>query len=196
MDNEFIFRLILILGFAMIIPVGLYHRINAQKTGERLDRRQEGLLILLTLRPTAGLAMIGLIAYLINPELMAWSSMKLPLWFRWIGVIIGMAAGFLLIVTFRALGNNITDTVVTRIRHTLVTTGPYKWVRHPFYVAFALAVVANSLVTANWFIALTGGICFGLIVLRTRMEEANLLKQFGQEYRDYMTKTGRFLPRI
>ena len=152
--------------------------------------------ILLTLRPIAAIAMIGLITYVINPELMAWSSLELPIWLRWIGVVIGIAAGLLLVVTFRALGDNITDTVVTRIQHSLVTIGPYKWVRHPFYVAFALTVLANSLVTANWFIALAGGICFGLIVIRTRTEEANLLKRFGEEYRDYMKRTGRFFPRI
>jgi hypothetical protein len=40
-----------------------------------------------------------------------------------------------------------------------------RWVRHPFYVATALALLANSLVTANWFLALTGGLGFGLLVV-------------------------------
>ena len=101
-----------------------------------------------------------------------------------------------MVVTFRTLGKNLTDTVVTRAEHTLVTRGPYRWVRHPFYLATALAVVANSLVTANWFLALTGGIAFGLLVLRTRTEEEKLIERFGEDYKEYMERTGRFFPRL
>ena len=162
MDHEQIFRIILILGFVAILPIGAWHRIKSQATGEKLDRRQEGLFILFTLRPTAAAGMVGLIVYMTDPSLMAWSSAPLPIWLRWLGVVLGIIAGLLLTVTFRTLGKNLTDTVVTREEHVLVTSGPYRWVRHPFYVAFLLAVTANSLVTANWFLALTGGIAFGL----------------------------------
>ena len=196
MENEQIFRFILMLGFAVIVPIGVYHRIKAQATGEKLDRRQEGIFILVTLRPIGIAAMVGLVTYMINPALMAWSSVALPNWLRWAGVVLGITGGLLLAVTFRTLGKNLTDTVVTRTEHTLVTRGPYRWVRHPFYLATALAVVANSLVTANWFLALTGGIVFGLLVLRTRIEEEKLIERFGEDYNEYMKRTGRFLPRL
>ena len=195
MDHEQTFRIILILGSVVILPIGAWHRIKAQATGEKLDRRQEGLFILFTLRPTAAAGMVGLIVYMIDPSLMAWSSAPLPTWLRWLGVVLGIIAGLLLTATFRTLGKNLTDTVVTRAEHFLVTSGPYQWVRHPFYVAFLLAVTANSLVTANWFLALTGGIAFGLIVLRTRTEEEKLIERFGEEYLEYMERTGRFFPK-
>ena len=51
MADDETFRLILALGMAAFLPVALYHRIRSQASGEKLDRRQEGLLILLTLRP-------------------------------------------------------------------------------------------------------------------------------------------------
>ena len=184
------------LGFAVIVPIGAYHRIKAQATGEKLDRRQEGLFILLTLRPMGIAAMVGYVTYMMNPAWMAWSSVALPNALRWAGVVLGIPGGLLLVVTFRTLGKNLTDTVVTRAEHTLVTRGPYRWVRHPFYLATAWAVVANSLVTANWFLALTGGIVFGLMVLRTRIEEEKLIERFGEEYKEYMKRTGRFLPRL
>jgi len=47
--------------------------------------------------------------------------------------------GGLLIWTLRTLGANLTDTVITRKEHTLVTSGPYRWVPHPFYDAVGLA---------------------------------------------------------
>ena len=196
MAYEQTFRFILILGFAVIIPIGAYHRIKSQATGETLDRRQEGIFILVTLRPIALAGMVGLVTYMINTAWMAWSSVALPNWLRWAGVVLGVAGGLLLAVTFRTLGKNLTDTVVTRAAHTLVTRGPYRWVRHPFYLATALAVVANSLVAANWFLALTGGITFGLLVLRTRIEEEKLIERFGDDYKEYMKRTGQFLPRL
>ncbi len=91
---------------------------------------------------------------------------------------------------------NLTDTVVTRQQHTLVTSGPYGYVRHPFYVAFGLAVLAISLVTANWFLFAVGLGAAILLVLRTRKEEENLMQRFGVDYRQYMRKTGRFFPRV
>jgi protein-S-isoprenylcysteine O-methyltransferase Ste14 len=86
--------------------------------------------------------------------------------------------------------------VVTRKEHFLVLTGPYRWVRHPFYVAFVLAMLANSLVTANWYVCATGVVVFLLLVMRTSKEEEKLIERFGDDYRQYIATTGRFWPRL
>ncbi len=190
------FRLILIIGFAALFPIGAYHRLKSQASGEKLDRRQEGLFVLATLRPIALLRMIGVFAWLINPEWMVWSRVGLPIWLRWSGVATGVVAASLLIWVFRSLGTNLTDTVVTRLEHTLVTSGPYRWVRHPFYLAFGLIILADSLATANWFLALTGGLAFILILVRTTKEEENLIRRFGDDYRRYQDRTGKLFPRL
>ena len=196
MNDDHLFRVILIVGSSVLLPITAYHRLKSQATGEKLDRRQEGLFILCTLRPVGVVGVLGLIAYMVNPSWMAWSSVPLPAWLRWTGVGVGVIAGALLIWTLRSLGKNLTDTVVTRREHTLVTSGPYRWVRHPFYVSLALCVAANSLATANWFILASGALLFILIVIRTRKEEELLLARFGDAYRRYMERTGRFLPQI
>ena len=188
-------RIILLVGFAVVTPVGIYHRLRS-RTDERLDRRQEGWPILLSLRPLALSCMVGLVAFLIEPSWMAWASLRLPNLARWTGVIFGVGAGGLLIWTFHCLGHNLTDTVVTRRNARLVTHGPYRWVRHPFYLAFAMAMIANSLVTANGFLAITGMTAFLAIVARTSIEERKLIDRFGNEYEQYMQRTGRFLPRF
>jgi protein-S-isoprenylcysteine O-methyltransferase Ste14 len=189
------FRIVLLAGMLIVLPVAVWHRLRAH-TGETLERRQEGLFILLTLRPL-GLAMIaGLIAYIVSPRAMAWSSLALPVWMRWTGVALGTIAGALLIWTLRSLGPNLTDTVVTRKQHTLVTHGPYRFVRHPFYASVALAMLANALVAANWFLLAIGALVLALLVIRTAKEEDNLLARFGEEYADYMRHTGRFVPRL
>ena len=77
-------RLILIMLFVMILPVGLYHRLKSQATREKLDRRQEGLLMLATLRPLGAAFWLGLLAWMIEPDWMAWSSVSLPVGVRWV----------------------------------------------------------------------------------------------------------------
>jgi len=194
-NSDATFRIVLIIGAVLIFPAGLYYRLKSQASGERLDRRQEGLAILLTLRPIGLASALGLIVFIVNPSAMAWSSLPLPNWLRWAGVGAGIAGGGLLLWTFHTLGANLTDTVVTRKIHTLVTRGPYRWVRHPFYDSAALCILANSLVAANWFLLLTGALALLLLVVRTRKEEENLLNRFGDDYRAYMQRTGRFLPK-
>jgi protein-S-isoprenylcysteine O-methyltransferase Ste14 len=196
MNHDHIFRVVLIVVSVLVLPIGIYHRLQSQATGESLDRRQEGLFILATLRPLGVVFWLGLVAWMIDPGWMAWSSTSLPIWLRWAGVAIVIVASGLVVWTFRCLGKNLTDTVVTRREHTLVRDGPYRWVRHPFYDSGALFVVAASLIAANWFLLVTGAVVVALLIVRTRTEEENLVARFGDSYRAYIARTGRFFPRM
>ena len=196
MNDDHTSRAVLIVVLLLVLPIGLYHRLKSQATREKLDRRQEGLFILATLRPVGLAFWLGVIAWMIDPRWMAWSSLSLPAWLRWTGVGVMATACGLLIWTVRCLGKNLTDTVVTRQEHTLVMQGPYRWVRHPFYDSAALLMVAISLIAANWFLFLTGVVGVLLLIIRTRIEERNLVARFGDGYRAYMEQTGRFLPRL
>ncbi|MGE5835627.1 MAG: methyltransferase family protein [Acidobacteriota bacterium] len=195
MSDDQPFRLVLLVVLLVVLPIGIYHRVKSQATREKLDRRQEGTFILATLRPFGAAFWLASIAWMIDPRWISWGSVSVPVWLRWIGVGLMATACALLVWTFRSLGANLTDTVVTRRTHTLVLHGPYRWIRHPFYDSAALLVTAISLMAANWVLCLTGVATFGLLVLRTRVEEDNLVARFGDRYRRYMTQTGRFLPR-
>jgi protein-S-isoprenylcysteine O-methyltransferase Ste14 len=195
MGDDQTFRIVLAIGMLAILPIAIYRRVRSQASGESLDRWQEGAFILFTLRPLGIAAMLSVLCFVIDPAWMSWSSVPLPAWLRWIGVAIGALGGALLVWTLKHLGENLTDTVVTRQKHMMITSGPYAYVRHPFYVSAALAFLANSLVTANWFVLVTGGLAFALLVMRCRTEEAKLIERFGDAYRDYMRRTGRFWPR-
>ena len=196
MNDASTLRAVLIVVMVVLLPIGMYHRVRSQSTGETLDRRQEGMFILATLRPLGAAFWLGVFAWMINPAWMAWSSMPLPIGLRWAGVVLLVMGSLVLVWTFRSLGQNLTDTVVTRERHTLVVQGPYRWVRHPLYSSAALLITALSLIAANWFFLVAGVVLLCVLIMRTRIEEENLVARFGDSYRAYMARTGRFVPKI
>lgn len=195
MNNEWMFRVAMVVVLLTLLAVGLPHRLRA-RTGERLDRRQEGLALAITLRLVGLGYWLGLLCYIIRPEWMAWGAVPLPAAVRWMGAPLVVAATCLVGWTLHHLGPNLTDTVVTRQRHTLITSGPYHFIRHPFYAGVGLGLLANSLLAANAFLLVAGGTGFALLINRTGREEANLLARFGDEYRRYQERTGRVLPKF
>ena len=196
MNSENALRIGFLLVFASAVAVAGYHRWQAAKSRERLSRRDEGVAVFVLLR-LFGLALwLGALAYLIDPRWMAWSAVPLPSSIRWAGGVSGLASVGLLYWTLRNLGKNLTDTVVTRAEHALVTTGPYRWVRHPFYVAVGLLILSVFLLTANALIGAAGLLVVVMLVVRTPIEERKLVERFGEEDRAYMERTGRFWPRI
>ncbi len=195
MDETF-FRVILAVLFAIIVPMAGYYRYRAHSQNETIDRREEGWSLMIGIRVFAAFTFGSLLVYLISPSVVAFSSVEVPVAVRFFGVALGFLGGFLWIYTFHHLGLNLTDTVVTRKNAYLVTTGPYRYVRHPFYVAFLLIALANGLATANWFILASGVVVFSLLYLRTSIEEAKLTLKFGEQYREYMKRTGRFIPKM
>ena len=79
----------------------------------------------------------------------------------------------------------------------LVTWGPYKRVRHPFYTSFLLALAAAVLTLPH--VITLGCLIYGVVVLTitARREERRLVNsEFGDKYREYMTVAGRFFPRV
>ena len=89
MNDDDLFRWVMIAGLVAVLPVAVFHRWRAA-TSERLDRRQEGWFILFLLRPLGIVGMLGVVAYLIDPAWMAWSSVPLPTSVRWVGVVLGV----------------------------------------------------------------------------------------------------------
>ena len=104
MTDEQTFRMLLALGFASVFPFALYRRLTAGATREPLDRSQEGLFMLATLRPAGVVLWGGLLAYLLNPAWMTWSSMPLPGWLRLTGTALFAGGAALLVWALRSLG--------------------------------------------------------------------------------------------
>jgi protein-S-isoprenylcysteine O-methyltransferase Ste14 len=196
MASEDPFRIALLTILILTMVVGGYHRWQAAKSGDRISRKEEGLLLAVSLRLAGLCVWIATLAYLIDPAGMRWAELPLPSWLRWLGAVFGVLGFALMFWTLTNLGKNLTDTVVTRAHATLVTTGPYRWIRHPFYVTVLLLVLAVTLLAANWFIGLCGLVVFVSQVIRTPIEERKLIEKFGDQYRGYMATAGKFFPKI
>ena len=195
MRNEAVFRAILGAMGAVGTLVRLYYMRKASGSGQISRRREERLRFAL-LASCNALGMIGGLVYVLAPERMKWATLPLPTWSRWLGVGLGAVGGPLLLWTHQALGKNWSATVEIKGEHTLVTSGPYRWVRHPMYTTFFVQGLASLLVSANWVI---GGSWLGQgIVAASRAgdEEALMIEEFGDRYRAYMQRTGRFLPPV
>lgn len=196
MASEIPFRVALVVVIVLTMAVTVYHRLQAAKSGETISRKEEGYAFAVTLRLAGLFLWIATFGYLLFPDFFSWASVPLPEGIRWVGVTTGTLCSLLMYWTLSSLGKNLTDTVVTRKEATIVTHGPYRWVRHPFYVTAALLMASVTVLTANWLIGLTSLIVLVLLAVRTPKEEAMLTERFGDQYRDYMARTGRFIPRI
>ena len=195
--NETVFRILAALIIVSAVAVSTYYRRKAdQDTGEKISRKADGTLMMNIIRLFGLLLWLSPLVYLINPKWMAWSKIGLPDGVRWLGVVLGLLCVGGVYWLFSSIGSSITPTSVTREKHTLVTHGPYRWVRHPLYTIGSSLFIAFGMMADNWFVALLGVLAFIAMAVRTPKEEANLIEKFGDEYREYMKRTGRFLPKL
>lgn len=77
----------------------------------------------------------------------------------------------------------------------VVTTGPYRWLRHPNYLAVFVELEAVPLLHSAWLTALLGGLAHAW-VLRHRIQTEELVLMRSAEYRASMGPKPRLVPRI
>lgn len=195
--NENIFRILAAVILLTGMGISSYFRIKADKeTGEKISRKVDGSVMMNFIKIGGLILWLSPFVYLMNPNWMAWSKIGLPEWVRWFGVGFGVLNTLGIYWLFSSIGSGITPTSATRKEHKLVTDGIYKYIRHPLYTFGSSMFVAFGMMADNWFIALLGVLAFIGMAIRTPREEANLIEKFGDEYRDYMKRTGRFLPKL
>ncbi len=110
------------------------------------------------------------------------------------GIFVVLAGVIVRLLSVFTLGRFFTPDISVVKNHRLVTTGLYRWSRHPGYageiISFAgLAMIFNML-PASFFIFFFPLTAF---IYRAVAEEKKLLQVFGKEYEQYMKKTRRFL---
>jgi protein-S-isoprenylcysteine O-methyltransferase Ste14 len=197
MNTEATFRLIVFLILLVTFSISGYFRRKADLTGgDEIDYSEEDQRYF-RLRTIGALLFYGsALAYLIYPPLVGWAQVALPLWLRWsaLGVMATMIP--FIYWLFASLGSNVTPTVKIRAEHELVTHGPYKYIRHPLYTFAGTLFLMLCVVAANWFMLVMGVATLSILFRRTPQEEQKLIEKFGDQYREYMQTTGRYLPKL
>ncbi len=124
--------------------------------------------------------------------LLDWAYLEIPVYLRFTGVGIYILVLVLVWSSERTLGRNWSPLLQIRKEHTLVMTGPYKYIRHPIYASLYLLSIAQFLISSNWFLGVIS--IFAVEVFyrfRVEKEELQLIEHFGKKYKDYMKTTGR-----
>jgi len=195
--NENIFRILAAVILFTSMGISIYFRRKAdQEAGEKISRKVDGTPMMTAIRIGGLILWLSPFVYLINPGWMAWSKIGLSASTRWAGVGIGVLCVLGIYWLFSSIGTGITPTSATRKEHKLVTNGIYRYIRHPLYTVGSSLFVSFGMMADNWLIAALGILTFILMAIRTPKEEANLIEKFGDEYREYMKRTGRFFPKL
>jgi len=194
-DPELGSRIALGVVLVGVTVLGLPHRLRADRAGGQVPIRVDPgwfWILMGLVGPPVALVCLG---FLIQPRWVDFGMIGVPPWLRLAGAPLGFAGLTLFRWTLVHLGANVTSTSMPRATATLVTAGPYAWIRHPMYSATFVLVLAASLLTANAVVALGGFAMCGLLAARSRLEEQRLEEKFDEAYRAYQRRTGRFLPR-
>jgi len=200
MTTESVFRVAFWVLFGGVLVMRIYFALRVRRAGERVmpDRQaveHEGRAMFAVRVLMFFLLLAWLALYAINPPWMEALSVPFPGWLRWVGFVLGLASLGFWAWTQVALGKEWSPQLQLREEHHLVTTGPYARVRHPLYTAMLGWGASVALVTANWvFIVLAVVAIVGLFA-RVPREEQMMIEEFGEEYKAYMQRTGRFFPK-
>ncbi len=197
-DEELLFRIVFVSLYLVFAGVRFYYR------GKTIGRESEKDYGSVDAMGKSGLGLSaaillylgGTLVYVIIPDWISWAHIELTPAVRFFGA--GVAVFSIALVTWihRVLGRQYSAKHEIQKDHQLITAGPYSRVRHPMYTTLNLFSISMALVTSNLLLILSAifvALPFPWIAAR---EEKMLTDQFGDEYRAYMKKTGRFFPPI
>jgi len=115
----------------------------------------------------------------------------------WVGLALMVAGQLLRWWAVATLGRLFTVNVAIRPEHRVITSGPYRYVRHPAYTALVLLHLGAGLCLGNLVSLVLLTVPITLVLLRRiQVEEAAILAELGPAYRGYAARTWRLLPGI
>lgn len=193
-----IFKALFLVGLILMEVVRFPHRKRQRKEWREkriAETRLSPLDFTLEMLAFAGMEIIPLV-YILSPWL-DFADYRLPVAARWLGVPFMLASIWLLRRAHADLGHNWSPTLQIAQEHRLVTGGIYARIRHPIYASVWLMGLAQILLLANW---IAGPACLVLFLpvylVRVPREERMMLDHFGQQYREYLQRTGRVFPQL
>lgn len=186
--------LILFYSF-VVVAVRLLSRHNPGLLEERMsvfkpNPKRDTMFLLLS-----AVSLVWLVVMPLDAVRFHWS--QVPLWLQVVGTLVLAGSFACMYLAFR---ENAYLTPTVRIQeergHAVVSTGPYRYVRHPMYTGFLLFFVGMPLLLGSAFGLLLALVLIGLVVRRAVLEE-RLLREDLPGYDAYMAQvTSRFIPHV
>ena len=197
MNDETLFRLLFAISAIFMFAIRIYYQSRIKSTHPGTQERGSRLHLI----PGAIAALVTIVfgfEYIFVPGTFGFAYLiQYPTWLRWVGALMLAIGISLLWSAHHSLGMSFHSLVIQKKDQELVQTGPYKWICHPIYTAYFLNYIGGGLLASNWVLTFIPTLSFGLMVyLRLGEEEAAMIELFGDKYRQYMNRTGRFLPKI
>lgn len=187
-------NIVFLLGFiAYVIIRGVFEQRSKhnEKLLSRINSRDRLLILIMAVG-----SMILPSVYLFSPWL-GFADYRLPAFVPWFGAAVMVAALLLFWRSHADLGENWSRTLEIRKGHQLVAHGVYHSVRHPMYASIWLFSLAQGLLLQNWLAGWSAFVAFAIMYfVRIPQEERMMNDFFGQEYSDYMLRTGRLFPHV
>ncbi|MFX0079344.1 MAG: isoprenylcysteine carboxylmethyltransferase family protein [Candidatus Hermodarchaeota archaeon] len=200
MNGDFIFLVLFLIQFVLWIVLRGYYQMKSpdrKKSLRELTKsafEHEGRQSIIFASLLGVVMIVALVLYIFYPTLFPWLVIPFPDWLRWLGVIIGFISIFFFWWAHSTLGQAFSKALTIQEKHSVVSDGPYRRIRHPMYTASIIYFFSWFLIAANLIFIILWLFFLGWIFTRMPKEEEMLVAQFGDEYREYMKRTGRLLP--
>lgn len=122
-------------------------------------------------------------------------SFRLPVWIDYLLLPLILIGGGVVLLALLQLKTNLSIFPTPLRGSNLITQGLFKYIRHPIYSGILLSAFALALYLGSGYKLLIAFLLLILFYFKSSYEEKLLLQKFP-EYKDYMKRSGRFLPRI
>lgn len=148
-------------------------------------------------KPKPGMVFTGLIVPVFAGLNVITLLKRSPIWPA-AGLVLYVAAGILFWLAIAATrGRGLAACFQCHVPRRIVWSGPYRFIRHPFYSAYTLVWLGGFAATGWWPLGAIAVFMAGLYEHAARKEEAGFLQScLGPAYQAYMHHTGRFFPRL
>lgn len=197
MESEQIFRVFFVFAFIAMMAIRVFFQSKVLRDKRRIEIR-EGSFSLIAGSIAALTTIVFGAEYILAPGFFSFAYiLRYPNWLRWFGSLFLAGGMTLLGSSHHHLGKSFHSLVVSKEDQVLVKTGPYRWIRHPIYLAYLMNYIGGGLLSSNLVLTVVPATMFAILVfIRVGKEEEVLKEQFGQEYSEYIQQTGKLLPRI
>jgi protein-S-isoprenylcysteine O-methyltransferase Ste14 len=115
---------------------------------------------------------------------------------RWVGLVLFAGGEGLSVWAIHTLGRWFSPRIGVQHGHELVSAGPYRALRHPFYTGLLMATVGLPAIFGSWLGIAMAIVALPLVIYRIGVEEDQLEREFGDGYHKMRTRTWRLIPYV